>query len=178
METRLAKVNISNAGGTSAKGSKTYKVTLPNSWVKELGIGLDNREIELSFTGNQIIISPKTTEEDFMTLKKKEGHDLRILRYYHEDTLCTTIYTDFSDKTIRIKNHVDDPVILAFGNKMYPSWDDLQLFLEERCIPRERDGLREYLEAIGVCSYDPYEIILKTKGHMAEDKQWIDVEVI
>ena len=49
-------------------------------------------------------------------------------------------------------------------------------FLEERCIPKERDGIREYLEAIGLNEYDPLEIIKKTKGKMAEDDQWIETE--
>ena len=32
MEKRTAKVNISAAGGTAAKGSRTCKVTLPTTW--------------------------------------------------------------------------------------------------------------------------------------------------
>lgn len=42
-----------------------------------------------------------------------------------------------------------------------PSWLDFLNFLEERCIPRDRAGLREYLETIGVDEYDPIEIIQK-----------------
>ena len=52
---------------------------------------------------------------------------------------------------------------------------DFQAFLEERCIPRQRAGLREYLEAIGVAEYDPLQIIRKTQGRMAEDQQWLEV---
>ena len=68
-----------------------------------------------------------------------------------------------------------DPVKTAFGNNPHPTWDDFQAFLEERCIPRQRAGLREYLEAIGVAEYDPLQIIQKTKGRMAEDQQWLEV---
>ena len=39
-------------------------------------------------------------------------------------------------------------------------------FLEERCVPRSRSGIREYLETIGVEEYNPLEIIKKTKGRM------------
>ena len=63
----------------------------------------------------------------------------------------------------------------AFGNNLRPSWADFQAFLEERCIPRQRAGLREYLEAIGVAEYDPLQIIRKTQGRMAEDQQWLEV---
>ena len=48
-------------------------------------------------------------------------------------------------------------------------------FLEERCIPRQRDGIREYLGVLGLDEYDPWEIIKRTKGRMAEDQQWIEV---
>lgn len=73
------------------------------------------------------------------------------------------------------ENHVADPVKTAFGNNPRPTWDDFQAFLEERCIPRQRAGLREYLEAIGVAEYDPLQIIRKTQGRMAEDQQWLEV---
>ena len=43
-------------------------------------------------------------------------------------------------------------------------------------MPRGRDGLREYLEAIGVGGYEPLEIIQKTAGRMAEDNQWLEIE--
>ena len=66
----------------------------------------------------------------------------------------------------------------AFGNNKLPTWEDFMNFLEERCIPKERSGIREYLEAIGVAEYNPLEIIKKTKGKMAEDKQWIEIEEI
>ena len=50
--------------------------------------------------------------------------------------------------------------------------------IRDSCIPRSRAGLREYLEAIGVEEYDPLAIIRKTEGRMAEDQQWIRVEVL
>lgn len=46
-----------------------------------------------------------------------------------------------------------------------PSWLDFLNFLEERCIPRDRAGLREYLETIGVDEYDPIEIIKNVRPH-------------
>ena len=80
-----------------------------------------------------------------------------------------------SVRTSRQENYVADPVKTAFGNNPHPTWADFQAFLEERCIPRQRAGLREYLEAIGVAEYDPLQIIQKTKGRMAEDQQWLEV---
>ena len=176
MKKRIAKVNISSAGGTAAKGAKTCKVTLPTSWLNILGINEDRRELELCFSGKQIIISRYLSDEEFMSQKLEQKHDVRELRFFDCGVLCTTIYADFSEKTLAVRNHVGDPVKTAFGNNVLPTWEDLQAFLEERCIPRERAGLREYLETIGVGAYDPLEIIDKTAGRMAEDNQWLEVE--
>ena len=178
LERRIAKVNIGAAGGTAVKGAKTCKVTLPNSWLDEMGVGAGRREVELAFDGNQIVISRYLAGAEFVAHKLEQGHDVRRLRYYDRDVLCTTIYADFSDKTLTAENHVGDPVKTAFGNNALPGWDDMLKFLEDRCIPRGRDGLREYLETIGVSDYDPLEIISKTAGRMAEDNQWMEMEAI
>ena len=50
--------------------------------------------------------------------------------------------------------------------------------MEERCIPRQRAGLKEYLEALGLNEYDPLSILQKTRGRMAEDDQWMEVQII
>ena len=168
MEKRTAKVNISAAGGTAAKGSRTCKVTLPTTWLEAMGIRESQRELELSFDGEQITLShPGATSVP--------EHDIRTFRFYDGQRLCTIIRADFTAKTVSAKNHVVDPVKTAFGNNPRPSWADFQASLEERCVPRQRAGLREYLEAIGVAEYDPLQIIQKTKGRMAEDQQWLEV---
>jgi len=66
----------------------------------------------------------------------------------------------------------------AFGNNTLPTWEDFKLFLEDRCLPRQRAGLQEYLDAIGVGEHDPIEIISKTAGRMAEDNQWLEMEAL
>lgn len=47
------------------------------------------------------------------------------------------------------KNYTEQAIKTAFGKNQFPSWADLESFLEERCIPRQRGGLREYLETLG-----------------------------
>ena len=101
-----------------------------------------------------------------------------VLSYYDDKTLCTKIAADYDEKSICIENYVTNVLRTAFGNNQEPTWDDYLLFLEERCIPKSRAGLRDYLDAIGVDAFDPLEIIKKTSGRMAEDQQWIQVEVI
>ena len=178
MKKRIAKVNISSAGGTASKTAKTFKVTLPNAWMAALGIDDGCRELELDFDGKQIIISRCLSGKEFAARSLERGNDVRLLRFFDGDRLCTTIYADFTDEKLTAENHVIDPVKTAFGNKGLPAWEDFKVFLEDRCIPRQRAGLREYLEAIGVGEYDPAEIIKKTAGRMAEDNQWLEMEAL
>ena len=176
MRRRNVKVNISAAGGTASKAAKTYKVALPNSWMVAMGITEGRRELELAFDGKQIVLSRYLTSEEFAARSLEQGHDVRLLSFFDGNALCTTIHADFTDERLIAENHVDDPVKTAFGNNPLPTWEDFQYFLHERCIPRQRAGLREYLEAIGVEAYSPVEIIKKTAGRMAEDHQWLEME--
>ena len=178
MERRIAMVNISSAGGTAANGAKTYKVTLPTSWMDALGICVERRELELAFDGKQIVLNRYMEGEEFAGRKMEQGHDVRLFRFFDGVKLCTTIYADFTDETLIVENHVDSPVKTAFGNNAMPTWEELQAFLEDRCIPSARAGLREYLAAIGVDEYDPIEIIRVTDGRMAEDDQWLKMETL
>ena len=173
METRNAKLTINKSGGTASEKSKTYRVTIPNSWVEQLGISEENREIELSFDGAEITVRRKQTLQEY-----KDTHNrnkLLQVQFYHGDSLCTTILADETAEKVLIENHTSDPLYTAFGVNNNPDWQDYQSFLEERCIPKSRAGLQEYLNAIGVDEYHPLEIIRKTKGRMAEDRSWLEV---
>lgn len=174
METRNSKLIISNAGGTASNGAKTYKISLPNAWIKELGFDEHNRNVELVFDGEKIIISPKRNLPDLIAYGK--NNELIILEYFNYNNLCTKIAVDYTTKEIAIENYSDNPIETAFGINQMPTWEDYENFLLERCIPEERDGLKEYLTSIGVDEFDPLEIIKKTQGKMAEDNQWIEVK--
>ena len=178
MEKRLGNIIIQTPGGTAAKGSSTYKVSLPSSWIKELGIAAEKRQVELCFDGKTITISKRLTLPEFISQKSKAGHALLQFFYYDGDILCSLVAADFTDQTLCTENYVSDVIKTAFGNNEVPTWNDFQNFLEERCIPRARAGLREYLEALGLDEYDPLEIIKKTSGRMAEDNQWIKIKVV
>ena len=178
MERRTAKANFSMAGGTAALGSKTCKITLPSSWMEAMGVDEKNSKLELSFNGDEIIVSRHLTGEEYLRQKIKQKHEVKIYIFYDESIMCSTIYADFSDNTLKVENHVNNLVKTAFGNNTNPTWSDFLSFLEERCVPRGRDGLREYLETLGLGEYSPLEIIRKTKGRMAEDNQWLEESAI
>ncbi len=178
MEKRNANIICSKAGGTAGKNSATYKLSLPTSWIKKLKISESDREVELIFNNESILIKKKQTVNEFIKSKKLKNNILKKYSYYNYDSLCTIIYADHSEKEVMTENFSDDPVLTAFGRNMSPSWEDFCDFIKERCIPESRSGLREYLEVLGLDEYDPFSIILKTKGKMAEDHQWIKVEDI
>lgn len=176
MEKRFVKIITGKSGGTAGINSKTYKISLPTKWVDELNL-IDGK-IELCYDGERIIITPKLSLEEFISQKRNAGHKLLLLKFYDKDILCTKICADFTDKTLSAENYTDNIVKTSFGKKEAPLWEDFESFLEERCVPNSRSGLREYLEAIGVEEYDPLEIIKKTQGKMAEDYQWLELEEI
>lgn len=178
MEKRKVKIIVGAAGGTAHKGSKTYKVSLPSAWINELSLNEDNRDIELVFDGEKIVLQPVKTIDSFKKEKMNLDHNVGEIKFFDKTGLCTCICADFTDKTLVAENHTDNIVKTAFGNNDCPDWNDFISFLEERCLPKSRAGIREYLEAIGVLEYDPIEIIKKTAGRMAEDDQWIEMEVV
>ena len=99
-------------------------------------------------------------------------YTLRI-DYMNPDELCTVILVDFLNQKILIKNETDELLFRAFGVKERPDWEDFEYFLEDRCVPRTRFGMKEILKDYGLDFYDPLAIIEKTGGHMAEDHQWL-----
>ena len=104
-------------------------------------------------------------------------YTLRIDYMNHEEC-CTVILVDFLHKKILIRNETDELFFRAFGVKAKPTWEDFEYFLEDRCVPRTRFGMKEILKDYGLDFYDPLAIIEKTGGHMAEDHQWMKLTYI
>ncbi len=175
MEKRKANIIINNSGGNSGEKSLNYKVSLPSRWMNELNITKNNSEVEISFDGESITIKLPVTIEKFLNKGIACNHDMKRFNYYNESTLCTTIYADFTDKVVKIKNEEQPNILLAFGSNSMPLWEDFISFLNERCVPKSRDGIKYYLNELGLSEYNPFEIIKKTEGRMAEDKQWLEV---
>lgn len=115
---------------------------------------------------------------EFLEASRHAGHKVLLLSCYSGDALCARIAADETKKTVCVENLSADCLKLPFGNNKNPIWKDYQHFLEDRCIPKTRAGLQEYLEAIGVDSYEPLEIIRKTQGRMAGDDLWLTMEEI
>lgn len=177
IQERKANILINKAGGTAGPEGRTYRVALPAAWIKQLSITEDDREVLLQFDGECITIrrAASTNYDDFMADARGRGHDLLTLHFYDGEMLCTKICADRTTRRLAIENLVSDPLSTAFGVNQTPVWDDLNAFLESRCIPRQRDGLQYYLAELGLDQYDPLAIIRKTDGRMAEDACWIKI---
>ena len=97
------------------------------------------------------------------------------LKYYCENELCTVIDVDERNQMIYVKNFVRDYMYRAFGRKENPDYRDYQEFLESRCFPPTRDKMKLMLRELNLPFYDPFLIIQKTQGRMAEDDFRIEI---
>lgn len=72
------------------------------------------------------------------------------------------------------------PIDVPFGLFMHSEYEDLfsiQKWASKRCFPEDRFGADELLAELGLDTYDPWEIVKKTKAEMTGvDKFWIDFE--
>lgn len=96
--------------------------------------------------------------------------------YMYKDRPCTLIDVDEGRKKVRIKNYADNVQFTAFGCNVDPDIADYEAFLESRCFPRSRDKMKLMLRELDIPFYDPYLIIQKTQGRIAEDDFWIKIE--
>ena len=56
MEERIAKVSFNKSGGTARGTAITNRITIPTSWIKQLGITEDDRQVKLKLINNQIVV--------------------------------------------------------------------------------------------------------------------------
>ncbi|MDD3338124.1 MAG: helix-turn-helix domain-containing protein [Lachnospiraceae bacterium] len=109
-----------------------------------------------------------------MQMPEKE-YPLRLW-YMHENTLCTLIDVDDVNKQVCVKNYTNHVMFRAFGNVEMPDYDMYENFLKSRCFPESRDKMKLILKDLDLPFYDPFLIIEKTEGRMAEDNFWIKIE--
>ncbi len=98
------------------------------------------------------------------------------LWYMHGQTVCTIIDVNEMKREIRIMNYVDNLMFRAFGAEENPDYEMYKEFLESRCFPEGRDKMKLILKDLDLPFYDPFMIIEKTEGRMAEDDFWIRIE--
>lgn len=107
-------------------------------------------------------------------LISEASEESRIV-YIYMDRIRPATLIDVCSLTHKVKivNFTDDYISRAFGIREKPDWDDFMGFLEDRCMPRTRYGLREELNEMGLDVYDPVQIVAKTSGRVYGDGQWL-----
>lgn len=96
--------------------------------------------------------------------------------YMYKNRRCTMIDVDEVRQLVRIKNYTENIMFQAFGSNSNPDFAEYQEFLKSRCFPETRDKIKLVLKDLDIPFYDPYLIIQKTEGRMAEDDFWILIE--
>lgn len=105
----------------------------------------------------------------------KKVYPLRLW-YMHAEKVCSVIDVDERNKQVAVYNFTEDVMFKAFGNIVHPDYSAYEEFLESRCFPAGRDKMKLILEDLNLPFYDPFMIIEKTGGKMAEDDFWIRIE--
>ncbi|MFG6331805.1 MAG: hypothetical protein K1W28_08290 [Lachnospiraceae bacterium] len=115
-------------------------------------------------------LEPETVQA---VLDEAERHS-RIVYVYADGPLPATVI-DVRNLTrkIEITNLTEELTSRAFGVKETPGWEDYEYFLESRCMPRSRYGIREELRDLGLDFYDPFVIVQKTRGRVYGDRQYL-----
>lgn len=129
-------------------------------------------------TGPIAVLLPMLTSEYVEKRRIPEKSTPIRMWYMHGDNPCTLIDVDEKNRKVRIVNYAINLQFMAFGCNQNPSYDDYLDFLKSRCFPETRDKLKIVLEDLDIPFYDPYLIIKKTKGRMAEDNFWLKIEAM
>ena len=103
METRTANLIIGTSGGTAGGNATNFKLALPSTWIKEMGLTPEQRQVELRFDGTSIIITRKLSFSEFLEVSHHAEHEMLLLSCYSGDTLCARIAADETEKTVCIE---------------------------------------------------------------------------
>lgn len=98
------------------------------------------------------------------------------VKVYNKDTLCAELEYSNKDAEVLIKNYTSEAIHLPLGKRDSVPWENFYKYLTNRCFPEERRNKKELLKILGVPEYDPFAIIKKTQGRMAEDDTWLIIE--
>ena len=99
-------------------------------------------------------------------------------RFYYMagNSISTIIDVDYSKREVAYKNYTNNVNRKAFGTKKEVTFEDFEEFLKSRCFPETRDNMKLMLRSLNIPFYDPFMIVEKTEGRMAEDNYWIRIE--
>ncbi|MCM1122084.1 MAG: type II toxin-antitoxin system MqsA family antitoxin [Eubacterium sp.] len=179
----MIKFAVSDA--VTGKEVKTIRRKLELTQAEFAGLAnVSLKTVERWETGEKEITGPIVTLMKILNEYPQIGERLVIpeqsyplrLWYMSGDKVCTIIDVDERGRRIKIYNYTNDYICRAFGRIEQPTFEEYEAFLESRCFPRSRDKMKLVLEELGLPFYDPFLIVEKTEGRMAEDDFWIRIE--
>lgn len=147
-------------------------------------VNVSQKTIERWESENRDITGPVTTLVHILNEYPQIEENLRVpekeypirLWYMFKREICTIIDVDERSRKVKIYNYTNNFIKKAFGRNEKPTFEEYEEFLESRCFPRQRDKIKLVLEDLNLPFYDPFMIIEKTEGRMAEDDFWIRIE--
>lgn len=147
-------------------------------------VHVSKKTVERWEAGNKEITGPIVTLVKILNEYPQIQEELTIpekiyplrLWYMEGNKVCTIIDVDERYRRVKICNFTRDYVLRAFGREEHPTFEEYEAFLESRCFPPSRDKMKLMLRELDLPFYDPFLIIEKTKGKMAEDDFWIRIE--
>lgn len=102
------------------------------------------------------------------------GRYLRF-EYLYIDTVCSEVTVDRELRTVTCVNHTDT-VYMQFLGKNEPTIDNVMRMMRSRCFPEGRPDVKVLLSMLGLNTYNPLDICMKTHGRLTGDKFWIRFE--
>ena len=119
---RRAILSVGKSGGKRG-GSSTFRVTLPTTWVRQMGLSEEVRNIKLFFDGEQIII--KNNEEEIKMLEKLLKKALQEV----EVEMNRVGFIDDSDDMP--ERFIDGLAKELVENELVPDKSDIELYYEK-----------------------------------------------
>lgn len=120
IETRKAKL-LANTRKTGSGGT-TFRATLPTSWIRQMGLSEDYRDLKLVFNGKEITI--KNNKEEVEMLEKLLG----VAKVEIEKEIREMSYIDDSDNCDRF---LDNLVRELVEKEILKGSDDIDLYYEK-----------------------------------------------
>ena len=93
-------------------------------------------------------------------------------------TVVSSIYLNFKTEQVYVMNRSNDILSLPFGANNDPTWQDFQDYLLTRSFPENRGDKKQLLKALDVPFYDPWLIVMKTKGKTPDDSYWFNIKTL
>ena len=117
MEIRKAKMVVGKGGS----GSSTFRATLPATWVRQMGLGEEKRNIKLTFKNNEITIENNEEETEMLNqiledAKSKIQNEMNKVGYIDD--------TDMADRFV-------DNLARGYEDKYELNFDDILEVLDD-----------------------------------------------